>query len=57
MVWVLKQGSSKEEIQELKKQIAAATKKPVVDWHKYSGIIKLKEDPLEIQRKMRDEWK
>jgi hypothetical protein len=56
MVWVLKQGATKDEIQELQKQIADATSKPLIDLRKYCGVIKLREDPLEIQRKMRDEW-
>ncbi|MDQ2719052.1 MAG: hypothetical protein M3Z26_04725 [Bacteroidota bacterium] len=28
-----------------------------VDTSKYCGILKLKEDPLIIQKKLRDEWK
>lgn len=27
-----------------------------VDTKKYCGVIKLKEDPLTIQKKLRDEW-
>ena len=33
------------------------TKSKKVDWAKYSGVIKLKEDPLTLQKKWRDEWK
>lgn len=28
-----------------------------VDTHKYCGVIKLKKDPLVIQKELRDEWK
>ena len=28
----------------------------VVDTKKFCGILKLKEDPLAIQKKLRDEW-
>ncbi len=34
-----------------------AKKLKKVDWSKYSGVIKLKEDPLTLQKKWRDEWK
>jgi hypothetical protein len=27
-----------------------------VDTKKYCGVIRLREDPLEMQQKMRDEW-
>ena len=54
MVLVLKKGASKKEMDNI------AVKLPVVkgvDTWKFGGIIKLKEDPLTIQKKMRDEWK
>lgn len=28
-----------------------------VDTKKYCGVLKLKEDPLTIQKKLRDEWR
>ncbi len=37
--------------------IAKTTKKKKVDWSKYVGTIKLKEDPLKLQKKWRDEWR
>lgn len=55
MVVVLKKGASREEIEKLR--IKPALKKPAgVDTKKYCGVLKLKEDPLIIQKKMRDEW-
>jgi len=53
MVTVIKKGDSKKQ---LKEQIEKALKTKGVDTHKYCGVIKLKEDPLEIQKRMRDEW-
>ncbi len=53
MVLVLKKGASKKEMDDI------FAKLPVnkgVNTKKYCGIIKLKEDPLTIQKKMRDEW-
>lgn len=56
MVMVLKKGASKEEIAALRKQLKALPGKGV-DTKKYCGVLKLKEDSLVIQKKMRDEWK
>ena len=57
MVLVLKRGASIEEIAELKKKMAAAQpKKEGIKAAKYSGVLKLKEDPMDIQRRLRDEW-
>jgi hypothetical protein len=55
MVTVIKKGTSKEEI---KKRInEAVSKTPKKDIMKYAGKLKLTGiDPLEYQKKMRDEW-
>jgi len=53
MVVVLKKGSNKKEIE---KALAKVKNKKKFDAYKYCGTVKLKEDPLEIQKKMRDEW-
>ena len=54
MVLVLKKGATKKEMQSITKKL----QKPAgVNTKKYCGTIKLKEDPLTIQKKMRDEWK
>lgn len=53
MVVVIKKDSSKQEIKEALQKIQ---KRKGFDAKKYLGIIKLKEDPLTIQKKMRDEW-
>ena len=54
MVTVIKKGQNKTKINKL---LAKAMKTKGVDTHKYCGVIKLKEDPLVIQKRMRDEWK
>lgn len=53
MVLVLKNGATKQQMQSLTKKIKKANG---VDTRKYCGVIKLKHDPLEIQKQMRNEW-
>lgn len=53
MVTVIKKGANKEELEKALSKLEKAKK---FDAYKYCGVIKLKEDPLEIQKKMRDEW-
>jgi hypothetical protein len=53
MVLVLKKGASKKEMETISKKLQIVKG---VDTKKYCGSIKLKEDPLKIQKKMRDEW-
>ncbi|MBC7399960.1 MAG: hypothetical protein H7289_08440 [Mucilaginibacter sp.] len=53
MVLVLKKGASKKEMDNISAKLHVAKG---VDTKKYGGTIKLKEDPLAIQKKMRDEW-
>ena len=59
MVVTINGNSSPEEIEQalkkLKKSGESKSKKHF-DAFKYCGIIKLKEDPLTIQKRMRDEW-
>ncbi len=54
MVIVIEQGSSKSEVDLRLKKIKL---KKGVNTKKYSGKIKLKEDPLAIQKRLRDEWR
>ena len=56
MVLVLKQGASKKEIEAIEKKLYSRKSSTGLDAKKYNGVIKLKEDPLKIQKKMRDEW-
>jgi hypothetical protein len=54
MTIVLKKGMSNEQIDNQIKASKRSDKKP--DLAKYVGTIKLREDPLKIQKSMRDEW-
>ena len=53
MTIILKKGQRLEDV--LPKAIAVKPAKKL-DSKKYVGVLNLKEDPLEIQRRMRDEW-
>jgi len=56
MVTTIKSGASKEEIDNLLESHSKMKKKKGIDVKKYCGILDLKEDPLELQKKWRDEW-
>ncbi len=53
MVTVIKQGSSKASI---RLSLEKLKRNKGIDAKKYCGVIKLKEHPLTIQKKLRDEW-
>lgn len=55
MVLILKKGAGKKEINAIRKKLGKMPNKGV-DTKKYCGVIKLKEDPLEIQKRLRNEW-
>lgn len=58
MVLILKKGATEKEISAIREKLhKKSSKKKGIDLDKYSGILKLKEDPLVIQKKMRDEWR
>ena len=50
----IKQGIKKEEFDKKLAEIQSLKK---INAFKYCGIISLNEDALEIQKKMRDEWR
>lgn len=53
---VLKKGASKEEMDALKRQLEQRSKrKKSFDLKQFNGALNLKEDPLEIQKGLRDE--
>jgi hypothetical protein len=54
MVTIIKKGTSREKILTAMKKRPLKIKSP--DVKKYCGSISLSEDPLEVQKKMRDEW-
>lgn len=46
-----------ESIAEMKEKLRSVSKKSKgLDAKKYSGIIKVKEDPIEYQKRVRAEW-
>ena len=53
MVIVIKKGASRKEIE---KVLAKMVTKKGFDALKHSGVIKLEDSPIEIQKKLRDEW-
>jgi hypothetical protein len=57
---VFKSGMTKAQIDALWKKVHAGrrkrSKRPLPDIRKFCGVIKLKEDPMVIQQRMRDEW-
>jgi hypothetical protein len=55
MVNILKYGSGSDKIRILLKRLNKSANKGI-DSEKYSGTIRLKEDPLKVQKKIRDEW-
>ena len=55
MVTVIQKGTSKEKIQSILDQRKRRRKKGV-DLKKYCGLIQLKEDPVSLQKRWRDEW-
>lgn len=55
MVTVIKKGTPKEEIDRLLGAHSKKSKKGF-DAKKFCGILNIKEDPLELQKKWRDEW-
>ena len=56
MVLVLKKGASKKDIEAIEKLLYNEKKSGGFNAKKYNGIMDLKEDPLTIQKNLRDEW-
>ena len=58
MVTVIKKGAGKKSLSSsLKKAASKKSAKKEFDAYKYCGVVKFKEDGLELQKKWRDEWK
>lgn len=56
MVQVLKSGASKKDIEKINRKLRRMTSAKKLDAKKYCGVIKLKEDPVDIQMKLRNEF-
>jgi hypothetical protein len=57
MVTVLKYGSKKEAIKRLLDRLNQQSESKGIDAYKYCGVLNLEVDPMDIQLKLRDEWK
>jgi hypothetical protein len=53
MVTIIKKGSPRQKILKVLKKLQITAG---LDAFKYCGVIRLKEDALALQRKMRNEW-
>jgi hypothetical protein len=56
MVTIIQKGTSKEKIQSILAQRNKRRGRKGVDVMKYCGLIQLKEDPVSLQKRWRDEW-
>ena len=56
MVTIIRKGASKDKIKTLFEQSRKQKKTKKIDLQKYCGILNLKEDPLTLQKKWRNEW-
>lgn len=56
MVLVLKKGATKKDIEEIDNILYKDKSKGGFDAKKYNGIMHLNEDPMSIQKRLRDEW-
>lgn len=56
MVLILKKGASKQEMKEIDQKLEQLPSRKSMQARDFCGVINLKENPLEIQKKLRDEW-
>lgn len=56
MVLVLKKEATAQDIADLEKELFDQQPASGFDAKKYNGVLQLIPDPLQIQKKMRDEW-
>ncbi|AYL98373.1 hypothetical protein [Mucilaginibacter celer] len=56
MVVVLKKGATEKDIEAIEREIYKDAPDTGFDAKKYNGVISLKEDPMTIQTKLRNEW-
>jgi hypothetical protein len=57
MVAILKSGESKKNMQKLMEQLSKKKSSKSFDAKKFCGVLKLKKDPLVLQKELRNEWK
>ncbi|MFH5834389.1 hypothetical protein ACG2F4_19275 [Halalkalibaculum sp. DA3122] len=54
MITIIKKGSTAETVKEKFRQLEAGKNKESIK--RYCGILKLKKDPVKLQKEWRDEW-
>jgi hypothetical protein len=57
MTIIIDKNTTKKEFVKLLASISKTKKTIGVDLSKHCGVLKLKKDPLQIQKEMRDDWK
>ena len=53
MTTIIKKGTAKKKIEQI---LAKLQGRKRLDAYKYCGVLKLNEDPLDMQKRVRDEW-
>ena len=56
IVLVLKKGAGKKEIALIEEKLYSSKTTAGFNAKKYNGVLKLKSNPLSIQKKLRNEW-
>jgi len=56
MIIVFKRGTTRSGIDKILKKLQRNKSSKGIDAFKYCGIINFPEDPLEFQKRMRNEW-
>lgn len=56
MVTVVKYGADKKKIKSLLERLKNQKSRTGIDAYKYCGVITLAEEPLLIQKELRNEW-
>lgn len=56
MITILKPGSTQLLISELWEKFNAKKKGKGIEARKFCGVLKLEEDPLAMQKRLRNEW-
>jgi len=56
MIFVLKKGASESEIEQANEKFRLFRQGRNIEPEKFCGLIKLGNDPLQIQKQLRDEW-
>lgn len=56
MVMTIKRGTEREQIKAVLEKLRKQRLIRKLELSKYCGVLSLKEDPLELQKRWRDEW-